>query len=242
MSNITKIGIFQDVHANLPALKKAISVFKHYQCSKIYHVGDLIGIGPFPREVMDLAISIEEMEFIMGNHDYWYAFGLPNPIPSYMNKEEVEHHQWTHQQIGDAYKEIVQNWPFTKKLTLSDDLHIAFQHYGIDEASNWFKPFVKQPNGDDLNRMFNDSQSDMIFYGHDHNSSDISGNCRYINLGSAGCFNKPAVRIAILEIANSNPKLEKLSMPYSDEGFMDTFEIRQVPAKDFIKKNLITWL
>jgi len=71
-----KIGIFQDIHANLLALKKAIEVCKEQQCSKIYHVGDLIGLGPYPKEVFDLANSIDEMEFIMGNHDHWFAFVL----------------------------------------------------------------------------------------------------------------------------------------------------------------------
>jgi len=74
-----KIGIFQDIHANLPALKKAVEIFKAQQCSKIYHVGDLIGLGPYPKEVFDFAQSIDEIEFIMGNHDHWFAFGLPFP-------------------------------------------------------------------------------------------------------------------------------------------------------------------
>lgn len=86
------IGIFQDLHANLPALKKALEVFRDHQCSRIYHVGDLIGIGPYPKEVIDMALSIPEMEFIMGNHDHWYTYGLPQPIPDYMNGEEVAHH------------------------------------------------------------------------------------------------------------------------------------------------------
>jgi len=48
-------------------MKKAISIFRQNECSKIYHVGDLIGIGPYPKEVFELALSIEELTLIMGN-------------------------------------------------------------------------------------------------------------------------------------------------------------------------------
>ena len=71
-----KIGVFQDIHANLLALEKAVEVCRAHQCAKIYHVGDLIGLGPYPKETFELANSIEEMEFIMSEGYTGYkAFG-----------------------------------------------------------------------------------------------------------------------------------------------------------------------
>ena len=58
-----KIGIFQDVHANLPAFDKAVRFFREQECDVIYHVGDLIGIGPHPREVMEQAMAISNMRY-----------------------------------------------------------------------------------------------------------------------------------------------------------------------------------
>ena len=178
-----KIGIFQDVHANLPAFRKAIEVFREHGCKQIYHVGDLIGIGPHPREVLEFVIDMPELVFIMGNHDHWYAFGLPQPLPAYMNEEEVAHHRWTHQQLGEAYRSAVKKWPFYKSIETSGGLGISFQHYGYDEETNWFKDFVKEPNSEKLNGLFAGYTSDLIFYGHDHRPSDLTGNSRYLNLG-----------------------------------------------------------
>ena len=59
-------------------------------------------------------------------------------------------------------------------------------------------------------------------------------------MGSAGCFNKPEVRIGILEDLDIKLNIVKLSVPYDDDGFMEEFEIRNVPAKEFIKKNFVT--
>ncbi len=231
-----KIGVFQDLHANLPALKKAIEIFRIYNCEKIIHVGDLIGIGPYPKECLELSFSTKEMEFIMGNHDYIY----PNGIPKSMSEEEKKHQEWTHMQIGDSYKSYVQNWPFIKKIELSNNRSITFQHYGFDEKTNWFKEHIDDPDASDLDELFAGNNSDIIFYGHNHISTDINGKCRYVNLGSAGCFNKPEVRIGILEVLDIKLNVVKLSVPYDDDGFMEEFEIRNVPAKEFIKKNFVT--
>jgi predicted phosphodiesterase len=230
------IGVFQDVHANLPALKKAIEIFRMNDCEKIFHVGDLIGIGPYPKECLELSLSIEEMEFIMGNHDYLYPFGIPNLLSA----EEKAHQEWTHLQIGNSYKAVVQKWPFVKHIELSNQRKIIFQHYGVDEKTKWFKAHIAAPNETDLDRLFDYNKADIIFYGHNHVSSDITGMCRYVNLGSAGCFSKAEVRIGILKISDDELNLEKLSVPYDDDGFMEEFEIREVPAREFIKKNFIS--
>lgn len=235
-----KIGIFQDIHANLPAFRKAIEKFDEHNCSKIYHVGDLIGIGPYPKEVMELATSMEDIEFIMGNHDYWYAFGLPDSNEYGMSDEEVEHQEWTHHQVGVEYRSLAQDWKFVKDVELHNGMSITFQHYGYNEKKNWFKSYIKYPDADSLDQLFDGINSEVIFYGHHHESSDITGNCRYVNLGSAGCHNIPEVRVGILEISDDGIELEKLSVHYDDNGLMEEFENRNVPARDFIKKSFIT--
>lgn len=50
-----RVAILADVHANLPALTAALADARTNQCERVYHAGDLIGIGPYPAEVVDLA-------------------------------------------------------------------------------------------------------------------------------------------------------------------------------------------
>ena len=233
-----KIGIFQDIHANLPAFTKAIEIFRSKGCSAIYHVGDLIGIGPYPKEVLEMALTVSELKLIMGNHDYWYAYGLPEQ----MSQEEAEHQRWTHQQLGAQYKSVVQQWKFVEELSLRGGLKIGFLHYGYDSLSNWFKDFVKNRNEQKFDQLFQEMEADLIFYGHDHAPHDAASQTRYVNLGSAGCYDKPEVRIGVLSLKNSAFELEKLSIPYEDNGLMEEFEAREVPARDFIMKTFITRL
>nr|WP_320120400.1 metallophosphoesterase family protein [uncultured Marinifilum sp.] len=234
-----KLGIFQDIHGNLQALKKGVETFRNNGCEKIVHVGDLIGIGPYPKECLDFAFSIKEMEFVMGNHDYWYAYGLPNPIPAWMSKEEVEHRSWINCAIGNAYRNRVKKWKFSLDLEIDKGRKITFQHYGLNKKQNWFAPRIESPSIEDLDVLFNGIDSEMIFYGHKHDENDKTGRCRYINLGSGGCYNKPEVRIGILELIDGKIELEKRSVQYNDNGLMDEFEIRKVPVRERITSSFI---
>jgi hypothetical protein len=65
-------------------------------CKPIFHIGDLIGDGPYPKESMDFAFSVEEMNFVMRNHDHRYAYVLPNSTPECMSEEEVRNRTWIH--------------------------------------------------------------------------------------------------------------------------------------------------
>lgn len=237
-----KIGILTDIHANLPAFQKALEIFQQEHCERIIHCGDLMAIGPYPKECVDLAFSIPHMEFIMGNHDYWYGYGLPHPIPKWMSQEEVDHQNWTHLQIGDRYKKFVKKWKFTFTIQLPDAYRskVTFMHYALNENQNWFQPHVHEPDAKILDKMFERVEGDYVFYGHNHLASDISGKKRYLNLGSAGCYDRAEVRLAILEIIDSKCIVRKMSVPYDDNGFMEAFEERQVPAREFITKNFIT--
>jgi len=59
-------------------------------------------------------------------------------------------------------------------------------------------------------------------------------------LGSAGCWDKPVVRLGILESKKKDYFLKKLSVPYQDDGFIEAFEKRKVPARKFILTNFIS--
>ena len=167
----------------------------------------------------------------MGNHDYWYGFRLPSPIPKWMSKEEVNHQNWTHSQIGKKFLSVVRNWNFEIKLNLGGKFNILFQHYALNEEKNWFKPIEKEPTPNKLDSLFDQLNADMIFYGHQHLESDLKGKTQYINLGSSGCNDKLLARIGILEYKNGSLELTKGSLIYNDTELLQQFELRKVPAR-----------
>lgn len=63
-----RIATLADVHANLPALTVVLADAHEHGCERFYHAGDLIAIGPYPGEVVDLtrydALQIPTHDFI----------------------------------------------------------------------------------------------------------------------------------------------------------------------------------
>jgi hypothetical protein len=105
-----RIAVFTDVHANLPALDAALAEIDRLGVDATYHTGDAIGIGPFPAECLDRLLSRPSTQFLMGNHDAWFAFGLPDESLPGMPPDEREHQLWVHEQLDPALKPVVAVW------------------------------------------------------------------------------------------------------------------------------------
>ncbi len=235
------IGIFTDIHANLPALEKSIEFFKKQHCDAVVHLGDLIGMGPYPRECAELALAQKNMSFIMGNHDEWYAHGIKK-VPNYMKSGEYKHHQWVHKQLGKNLKKEFQKWPWFLKIHLEGNFKIDCRHYGLttnDHKKNKLKGFLKKHEAKQLDKLFDNVDANLVLYGHTHQSTDESGVKRYINPGSAGCYNKAEAKLLIIKSGDGRIKLEKHRVKYDDGKMMEEFEIRKVPDRDLIKKVFI---
>ena len=72
---MTRIALLTDIHANLPALMAVLEDVQRRGCERIYHAGDLIAIGPYPEEVVDLAMA-NGMRCVLGNHDELVLKGI----------------------------------------------------------------------------------------------------------------------------------------------------------------------
>lgn len=61
--------IFSDIHANLEAFKAVLSTLASGGVDKYVFLGDAVGYGANPNEVLDLLRSLEPLVAIRGNHD-----------------------------------------------------------------------------------------------------------------------------------------------------------------------------
>src|SRR5262245_47045617 len=112
MESTMRLAVITDVHGNLPALQAALAEIDRFGVDLLVHTGDAIGIGPFPRECIELLSARPATSCLMGNHDAWYAFNLLQTRPQWMNMGEWQHQQWTHEQVGDVLRPTVAAWPY----------------------------------------------------------------------------------------------------------------------------------
>ncbi|GEM48828.1 metallophosphoesterase family protein [Deinococcus cellulosilyticus] len=236
-----KLAFVTDVHANLPALEAVFADIQKEGCRQIYCLGDVIGIGPFPRETVELLLSTPNIRFIMGNHDQWYALGLENR-PMWMSVGEYIHTRWAHRQLGASFKGIMSRWEYQRH-EVQDGVRISMIHYPLREERDGlgnpkFKKFIANPTPEVLDDLFQDILSvqhpDVLFYGHHHPFSDLQGKVRYLNPGSLGCHTEPVANYTLLEVNQGKYTVSHKRIPYDQTELFQAYEDRQVPSKEFI--------
>lgn len=62
-------AIISDVHSNWEALQAVLQDIAAHKASEVYCLGDLVGYGANPREVIDLLIDLDFPVVLKGNHD-----------------------------------------------------------------------------------------------------------------------------------------------------------------------------
>ncbi len=230
-----RIAVITDAHANLPALDAALAAIRAEGCDAIYHTGDAVGIGPYPAECLDRLLHTPRLRLVMGNHDAWFAFGLPQPQPAWMSDGEVLHQRWTHAQIDPALGGVVARWPFSVTEEFGG-ARGAFAHYGLDGVGRCCAPLRPRPTPDDLDELFAPlGPSAIVFFGHDHAPLDKRGCAHYVNPGALGCHNRPLARFVVLSVdGDGDHEVSHHAVPYDDRDLFRQFEARDVPEREFI--------
>jgi hypothetical protein len=124
-------------------------------------------------------------------------------------------------------------WPYSSTHDL-EGVQTTFVHYGLLPAGRDFAPVIWQPAPADLDRLFAQHASQLIFYGHHHPQSDLEGRARYVNPGALGCYDRPLARYAVATCAAGRYIVEHRAVPYDDAPLYTAFEARNVPERAFI--------
>ncbi len=228
-----RIVVITDLHANLPALQALLQAIRAHGYDALYHTGDAIAIGPQPAECMELLLDIPNARFVIGNHETYFLDGLPTPRPSWMSDGEVQHQRWTHARLGPQMRSEIEAWPYSLQHNF-EGVRTAFVHYALDRSGRDFLPLVRPSTSAGLDEAFASLEAELVFFGHDHASTDVHGQARYINPGSLGCCEEALARYCIAEFGRGRYKVKHRAVPYDDTALLQAFERRQVPERAFI--------
>ncbi len=90
----------------------------------------------------------------MGNHDKWYAYGLPLPQTSWMSDGELEHQNWIHDNINPSFKTIVSKLPYFIKEKIMNFNILFYTLWTRRRDQVDFLQAIKKPDEKQLNHMF----------------------------------------------------------------------------------------
>ncbi len=126
---MNKVAIFTDSHALLEPTQAILEDIQKRNITQIYSLGDNIGVGPNPSEVMDL---LEEYGIISlaGNSEEYVTLGY-QPFRSYFHSEKQKSLQWTLSQLSDHQKYQISLYPHSIELCMGHK-KIGLCHFAND--------------------------------------------------------------------------------------------------------------
>ncbi len=245
---VRKLAFISDIHSNIEALDNVIHDIKKKNIPNedIYCLGDLVGYGPRPNEVIEL-IKDYEIRTIMGNYDEAIGFCLPScgcNIDSEYNRQKMQNSlNWTSKHILD------ENRAFLREL----EEEIVIEENGFKILLTHGSPFsindyVFEEDFEKQEEICSDLSEDLIVFGHTHfpYHKKIKDKIM-LNAGSVGRpkDSNPMACYAVVDI-DKEINIQLIRVPYNVEKVAEEIENSEL-LNDFAQilrfgsENKITW-
>ena len=124
-----KIAIFTDAHALLEPTMAILDDIKHRGITEIYSLGDNIGVGPNPSEVLNL-LEENNVISVAGNSEEYVTLGI-EPFKSYFGELKTKSQLWTLSKLNERQKGLISLYPHSIELLVGGK-KIALCHFAND--------------------------------------------------------------------------------------------------------------
>jgi putative phosphoesterase len=181
-----RIGILGDIHGNLPALDAVLADMREQHLDAVYCLGDLVGYGAFPNEVVQ-RIKDEGMPTVMGNYDDGVGFDRDECGCAYRDPREKALGQrslvWTKAHTTSENKEFLRSLEPQFRIE-ADGRRLLFVHGSPRKMNEYL--FEDRPLSS-FQRLAAGSAADIIVFGHTHRPyAKHVDNVWFVNAGSVG--------------------------------------------------------
>ena len=226
------ITIFGDIHANLPALEAVLADIEVRELSPLYCLGDLVGYGTFPNEVIEI-IRKRNLPTLMGNYDQGVGNSSDDCGCAYTSKvaEELGKRSiaWSNQNTSDENKLYLRQLTAQIPLEL-DGLRVQLVHGSPRKINEYL--FENRPDAS-LERLLDMTQADVLVCGHTHIPYHriLPSGRHVVNAGSVGKpkDGNPQACYVVLEVNHGNLVVNFKRVPYDVERAAKAIEASDMP-------------
>ncbi len=152
-----RIGILSDIHSNLEALQVVLETMSHLKVDRYICLGDLVGYGASPNEVVDLIRPLVDYT-IMGNHDAAVAGFMDYEYYYDSAREALD---WTRETLTPENMEYLKGMPYFR---LEGDAQFV---HGEPMRPELFNYLYTLDHARNLHSHFNAIRK-VTFVGHSH--------------------------------------------------------------------------
>lgn len=207
-----KIAILTDVHGLFEPTLSVLEDIRKQGITEVYSLGDNIGSGPNPKEVMDL-LEAYNVKSLAGNHEKYVTNGVDSLKYHFDSREEYEeayrNSEWTKSKLTPEQIERLKTLPEEVTINIGNQKILLSHYYGnyqTEEAK-------KVP--DDVS---------MVFQGHIHQTRKDD---KIYTVKAAGFLNHDNIAnyIIITENSNNGYEIEQRNVEFDKESsFYDIIE------------------
>lgn len=134
MKGSKKVAIFTDCHGLLEPLEATLKDINKRGIDEIYSLGDNVGHGPNPKEVLNLLIT-HNVKSVAGNAEYYLTLGVA-PFASYFDLTKLNSEIWTRDQLTNEHLDYLRSFPSSIELELGGK-KISLCHFAGDVRTDW---------------------------------------------------------------------------------------------------------
>lgn len=236
-----KFALLSDIHANLPALRAVLDDIGGRGIEHAYHLGDLVGYGPWPNETVQL-LEERGVKGVAGNYDSTVATRYKHCGCHYDDPHQIElahlSFQWTLENTSDETKAILGSLPFRLEIAPFGGhvggTRIVLVHgtptlntvYWTEDRSDEFCLTTAQKAGV--------RPGDVIAFGHTHLpwTREVGG-ILFINTGSVGRPKDGDSRAGyvVVDVENGAVTSEYIRVEYDVESAASAIRSSSLPSE-----------
>lgn len=226
------LTVFSDIHANLPALKAVLADMDQQGLQNRYCLGDLVGYGTFPNEVVS-AIRSSKIPTILGNYDQGVGNNSDDCGCAYRDEVAKALGQqsiaWTNAHTTDENKAFLRRLPLQLLLQVGD-LKVVLVHGSPRKVNEYL--YEDRP-ASSLERLLDLAEADVLVCGHTHLPYHrvLPSGRHVINVGSVGKpkDGDPRACYTVFEADGRDLRVQFIRVPYDIEAAASAIETSEMP-------------
>jgi len=154
-----RIVIISDIHSNLEAFLAVIANLPTYDY--LLFLGDLVGYGPQPNEVVEQLQQLQPAIVLGGNHDYAVSTG---DVSGFSSHAEIAV-RWTRRQVTPQNQDYLSNLLSSAKIELNNINLALFHGSPRDSLSEYIFPGIPAQSA---RQLIQRAGAPLVLLGHTH--------------------------------------------------------------------------
>ncbi len=204
-----KIAIISDIHSNIDALEAVIARLPQHD--ELFCLGDSVGYGPQPNEVVEKLIELKPTAVLMGNHDYAVVTGDTNGF----SPRAAEAVEWTRTRITSTNQNYLAKLKPSIRLERNGNSMALFHGSPREPLIEYIFPNITQGTA---RTILEQGQAKIVLLGHTHMPMLYTFDSKVLaNPGSVGQprDGDPRASFAVLSIKEAETSFEIKRVEYN---------------------------